>query len=85
MSDPVIDRIDAIHLEGLRHHAVAMQRETASVSHYAKAVMFKRDFETMAEDELLRAKTALEAALIAVTSAIMEYQGKRPEFKQAAE
>ena len=86
MSDPVIDRIDAVHLEGLRYHAIGMQRTAHSVEHYAKAVVFKRPFETMAEDELEKAELALAHALQVVKTARAEYAAKQPmTFAEAAE
>lgn len=86
MTDPEIERLDALALDGLRYYANRMQEHTQSVERYAKLVAFKRPFETMAEDELEKAEAILETALVAVRRAREEYAAKQPTtFMMAAE
>ncbi len=85
MKDQLIERLDALMLDSLRYHAKLLQANIHSVEHYARAVVFKRPFETMAEDELKRAETMLESALQVVRKAQSDYQSKRPMFAEAAE
>ena len=86
MIDPVIERLDAFYLNCLRNYSKQMQANTAAVRHWARAVVFKRPFETMAEEELEKAELALVEALEVVKAARVEYAAKQPmKFAEAAE
>ena len=62
--------------DNLRHHLTYLAAGSEMASRHARALPFKPPFTTAAQDELLDAEAALEAALQKVREAMAEYDRK---------
>ena len=62
--------------DNLRHHLTYLAAGSEMASRHARALPFKPPFTTAAQDELIDAEQALEAALQKVREAMREYDRK---------
>jgi hypothetical protein len=62
--------------DNLRHHLTYLASGAEMASRHARALPFKPPFTTAAQDELLDAEAALEAALQKVREAMALYDAK---------
>ena len=62
--------------DNLRHHLTYLAAGSEMASRHARALPFKPPFTTAAQDELIDAEAALEAALQKVREAMALYDAK---------
>ena len=62
--------------DNLRHHLTYLAAGSEMASRHARALPFKPPFTTAAQDELIDAEAALEAALQKVREAMAIYDAK---------
>ena len=65
--------------DNVRHHLTYLATGAEMASRHARALPYRPPYTTAAQDELVDAEQALEAALQKVRDAISEYQGKKVE------
>ena len=77
--------VQSIALDNIARYSEWVRNDAESVARYVRVLQSLPEFETLAEDEIAKAETALTEALLAVKLARSELKNKRVKHLVAAE